>query len=149
RRMGPTFGRNRYVTRPSPASGGRLMRGLFIALFLLVLPGFVTAQSAATLVADAVEVTGNQRLIASGNVEVIYDGTRLSAAQIIYDQAADRLIIDGPILIVGTDGTILTADQASLDPQLENGLLRGARLVLQQQLQLAANQIDRVEGRYS
>jgi len=121
----------------------------FLFLLLLWLPGLVGAQGAATLIADTVEVTGNQRLIASGNVEVIYDGTRLSAARITYDQAADRLIIDGPILIVSADGTILTADQASLDPQLENGLLRGARLVLQQQLQLAANQIDRVDGRYS
>jgi len=124
------------------------MRALLL-LILLTFPGFAAAQSAATLIADLVEVTGNQRLIASGNVEVIYDGTRLSAARITYDQASDRLVIEGPILIVTSDGTILTADQASLDPQLENGLLRGARLVLQQQLQLAANQIDRVDGRYS
>lgn len=124
------------------------MRVLLIALFLL-LPAVATAQGTATLVADNVTVTQNDRLIAQGNIEVLYDGARLTARRVTYDRAADRLSIDGPIVITEPDGTILTADQASLDPQLENGLLRSARIVLDRQLQLAANQIDRVDGRYS
>ncbi len=123
------------------------MRWLFA--LLLMLPCKAIAQGQATLVADRVEVTADARLIASGNVEVFYDGTRLTAARIMYDQTGDLLTIDGPILIRLADGTIFTADAARLDPRLENGILRGARLVLDQQLQLAANRIDRVDGRYS
>ncbi len=118
-------------------------------VWLLILPGWATAQGQATLVADQVMVTADQRLVAAGHVEVFYDGTKLTAASITYDQAGDLLTIEGPILIVAPDGTIFTADAASLDPRLENGILRGARLVLNQQLQLAANQISRVDGRYS
>lgn len=118
-------------------------------LFLCFFPAFASAQGVATLVADEVTVENRNRLIASGNIEVLYAGTRLSARRIVFDQASDRLIIDGPIFIQGPDGQILTADRASLDPQLENGILQGARLVLDQKLQLAANQIDRAEGRYS
>lgn len=121
---------------------------LFIA-FLLFFPTLALSQGAATLVADSVVVTSDDRLVATGNIEVFYDGTRLSAAQISYDPVSDRLAITGPILIQAPDGTILTADRASLDPKMENGMLRGARLVLNQQLQLAANQINRVDGRYS
>lgn len=125
------------------------MRFLF-ALILMALPFAASAQGAATLVADNVFVpAGGQQLIAQGNVEVFYDGTRLSAQSITFDQSTDRLTIEGPIFIVGSDGTILTADAASLDPKLENGILRGARLVLDQQLQLGATQIDRVEGRFT
>ncbi|MGJ8612083.1 MAG: LPS-assembly protein LptD, partial [Octadecabacter sp.] len=125
------------------------MRFLF-AFLLSLLPVMAHAQGAATLVADNVFVpAGGQQLIAEGNVEVFYDGTRLSARRITFDQATDRLTIDGPVFIVTPDGTILTADVASLDPQLENGILRGARLVLDEQLQLAATQIDRVDGRYT
>ena len=121
-----------------------------IALIFALLPAFANAQAAATLVADSVFVpAGGQQLIAEGNVEVFFQGTRMSAQRITFDQAADRLTIEGPVFIVMTDGTILTADAASLDPQLENGILRGARLVLNEQLQLAATQIDRVEGRYT
>ncbi|SLN18559.1 LPS-assembly protein LptD [Pseudooctadecabacter jejudonensis] len=128
----------------------RLLLALLLGLFALKAPTGVAAQSAATLVADSVFIpAGGQTLVADGNVEVFFDGTRLSARRITFDQTADRLTIDGPIFIVTPDGTILNADQASLDPRLENGILQGARLVLNQQLQLAANQIDRVGGRYT
>ena len=121
-----------------------------LALLIVLLPGLVQAQMAATLVADSVVVTsGGEALIADGNVEVFFDGTRMSARRITYDQSSDRLIVEGPVFIVAPDGTILAADAAELDPQLENGILQGARLVLDQQLQLASNQIDRVDGRYT
>ncbi len=119
-----------------------------LALFLLI-PTFAASQGAATLVADNVVIAGQNQLIASGNIEVFYDGTRLSAAQITYNQTGDQLTITGPIVIKTSDGTIFTATAATLDPKLENGILRGARLVLNEQLQLAATQIDRSEGRYS
>ncbi|MEL6640615.1 MAG: LPS assembly protein LptD [Pseudomonadota bacterium] len=107
------------------------------------------AQGVATLVADTVVVEDSRRLVATGNIEAFYDGTRLSATQITYDQTTDQLSIIGPIFLQTEDGQILTADRATLDPRLENGLLRGARLVLDQQLQLAANRIDRVDGRFA
>lgn len=120
-----------------------------LALLLFLLPASLHAQSAATLVADDVSIQNQSLLIASGNINVFYDGTRLSARRIVFDQTNDRLTIDGPIVIQGPGGEIITANRATLDPQLENGILQGARLVLNQQLQLAANQIDRAEGRYS
>jgi LPS-assembly protein len=127
---------------------------LIAAIILALLPVWAAtqagAQAAATLVADSVFVpAGGQQLVAEGNVEVFFDGTRLTAQRIVFDQAAARLTIEGPVFIVAPDGTILTATQASLDPKLENGILRGARLVLADQLQLAANRIDRVDGRYT
>lgn len=103
----------------------------------------------AFLVADNVVVTDDGRLIADGNVEALYDGTRLWAERIVYDQENDTLEIEGPIRIDDGNGIVVLADDASLDSGLENGLLTGARLVLDQQLQLAAVQIARAEGRYS
>lgn len=108
------------------------------------------SQTPATLVADTISIpAGGTRLIARGNVEVFFEDTRLSAQSITFDSASDQLTIVGPIFIQASDGTIFTADAAALDPRLENGILRGARVVLNQQLQLAANQINRVEGRYT
>ncbi|MGA0925124.1 MAG: LPS-assembly protein LptD, partial [Lutimaribacter sp.] len=40
-------------------------------------------------------------------------------------------------------------DTAQLDTLFANGLLRGARMILDQQVQMAANRIDRVDGRYT
>lgn len=116
---------------------------------ICMLPNLVLGQGAATLVADTVMVSDESQLIASGNVEVWFEGSKLTASAITYDQTSDRLFIDGPIIIRAADGSLLTADKADLDPRLQNGMLLGARLVLSQQLQLAANQIDRREGRFS
>ncbi|MEL6959248.1 MAG: LPS assembly protein LptD, partial [Pseudomonadota bacterium] len=126
------------------------MRRLIAVLLVWLMPQMALAQSAASLVADSITIPpGGTQLIASGNVEVFFEDTRLSARRIIFDQTTDRLIMEGPIFIVAGDGTLFTADQADLDPRLENGILRGARLVLNEQLQLGANRIDRVDGRYT
>ena len=102
----------------------------------------------AMLVADSVFVDGTQ-LVAMGNVEAIYDGTILQAGRIIYDRQSETLQIEGPVRIKEGDSLILLADSAALDRNLQNGILRGARLVMDEQLQLAAARVDRVNGRYS
>ncbi len=120
-----------------------------LVLLWLCLAGAAAAQVPATLVADRIVVTVDGQLIAEGNVEVFHDSTRMTASRVTYDRSTDRLTIDGPILVVTDDGTVFSAQQATLTPQLESGVLLGARLVLNRQLQLAAGRIDRAEGRYS
>ena len=128
------------------------LRRLAAALLCLCLPIGAPAQQqgdAAVLVADNLFITRDRVLVAEGNVEAFQDGTRLRANAIRYDQDAGALSIEGPILLTEGDETTIFADAAELDADLRNGLLTGARLVLNQQLQLAALQINRVDGRYS
>jgi len=103
----------------------------------------------ATLLADALRIEADRVLVAEGNVEVFYDGVRLSASRITYDRAGDRIAIEGPIRLVESSGDILLADSAELDTDLSDGILRSARLVLDQQLQLAAAEIARDGARYT
>ncbi len=127
----------------------RLVIQTCMLAFLMLSPLHLMAQGTATLVADNVRIApGGTTLEAIGNVQVFYDGTTLSAAAIVFNQTTDSLTISGPIFIRSPDGTVLSAEQASLDPRLENGVLRSARVVLNQQLQLATSRIDRVDGRY-
>ena len=103
----------------------------------------------ALLVADRVFVTAERTLIAEGNVEAFQGETRLRASRITFDRATGQLTIDGPIRI-DQGGTItVLANSAQMDKGLQNGLLTGARMVLDQQLQLAALQMTRVGGRYT
>ena len=121
----------------------------FVVLLLLCLPVPALAQGAATLVADSVTLNTQEQLVATGNVEVLFEGSRLSARQIVFDRPSDTLQIIGPIVIQDAGGAVFLADRATLDPRLENGILQGARIVLDQQLQIVANQIDRRDGRYT
>ncbi|MBA86023.1 MAG: organic solvent tolerance protein [Rhodobacteraceae bacterium] len=123
---------------------------------LALLPVSAAAQGAETetsppavLVADSLSLSGRTRLIAQGHVEVMHGNARLKAARIEYDRTKDQLIITGPITLTEGEDTVILAGSGELDSKLENGILRGARMVFEQQVQLAANQINRIGGRYT
>ena len=120
------------------------MRRLLILLLLLAFPA--AAQDRATLVADSVSVLSGSILVASGHVEVYFQGQRLTASEVRYDREADRLIITGPIRIDDGKGSVFTAEQAELSADLTEGLLTSARLVLNRQLQLTAAELIRSDG---
>ncbi|HMO71605.1 MAG TPA: LPS assembly protein LptD [Paracoccaceae bacterium] len=126
------------------------MRALLLALWVLLAGALpLAAQDQASLVADRVAITGRDVLVAEGGVEVFYQGRRLRASRISYDRAADRLTIEGPIVLSDGSGSFILADQADLSADLTEGVLRSARLVLNRQLQLAASEVQRIGNRYT
>ena len=132
---------------------GKIRRaGLMLALCWLGLFGTLPqahAQDLATLVAERVEITGGSALIAEGNVEIYFKGRRLKAQRIVYDKAADSLQISGPIVLQDGTGTVILASAADLSADLTEGVLQSARVVLNQQLQLASAEVQRIGGRYT
>ncbi len=123
--------------------------GLAAAFVVTVAPVPTAMAGQASLIADRVSVDGNSALIAQGNVVVLYEGTRLTASRVVYDNTTDQLSIEGPITITRDDGTVLVAEAAELSSDLRNGILKSARLVLNEQLQIAAAQLNRVNDRYT
>ncbi|MBZ4023435.1 hypothetical protein CKO11_13310 [Rhodobacter sp. TJ_12] len=111
-------------------------------------PASTPVSDAATLLADRILLTGSNTIIATGNVEVYWREHRLSATRITYDQSQNRLAIEGPIRMVepGATGSVILADQAELSRDLQDGVMRGARMVLSRELQLAANSLERQDG---
>jgi LPS-assembly protein len=103
----------------------------------------------AMLIADRVAIDRDRRLVAEGNVMVIHEGRRLQAQRIVYDPRTEALTIDGPILLTDGAGTIVTGAQAVIAADLGDGILKSARLVLNRQLQIAAEEVARVSGRYT
>ncbi|WP_227269442.1 LPS-assembly protein LptD [Roseobacter weihaiensis] len=107
------------------------------------------AAPAAVLVADDVFIAADRELVARGNVEVFQDGVRLEAEEIRYDRVSGALVIQGPIRMQDGDSITVLASAAELEPDLRSGILTGARVVMNQQLQLSAAQMQRVNDRYS
>ena len=101
------------------------------------------------LVADRVFISPNRQLVAEGHVEAFQGDIRLQAERITYDRQNGTLSLEGPIRIDQGGNLTVLADAAELDTGLRDGILRGARMVFDQQVQLAALQMTRVEGRYS
>ena len=124
-------------------------RAVLLGVLMLFAAAGQLAAQAASLLADSVQIDGDSVVTASGNVEVLAEGVRLTASRISYDSRTDKLTIEGPIVLSQGGNSVILASSAELDSQLRNGLLRSARLVLDQQLQLAAIEISRVDGRYT
>lgn len=137
----------------------RLLPLVLAALLAPAAPLHVSAQGAAldaqqqardvVLVADNLQLLGRNRLIAEGHVEAFYGDITLRAARIVYDRAKNSLTVEGPITLSQGEDLVILASSAELDTELRNGLMRGARMIMNQQLQLAAVQLTRVGGRYS
>ena len=132
-----------------PRALSPLIAALLIAAAVLLAPLRALAQDQASLVADSVSIAGDSRLIAEGAVEVFYKGSRLRASRIVFDRASDTLTIDGPIHLTDASGTVILADSAALSRDMRDGILTSARMVLNDQLQLAANSMSRIAGRYT
>lgn len=126
-----------------------LRRLLTTVALATALAGPLGAQDRATLVADSLQIADDSKLIAEGGVEVFFQGRRLTASRILYDQQAGRLTIEGPIRLTDESGeTVILASQADLAADMTEGLLTSARVVLNSQLQMAASEARRVGGRY-
>ncbi|MFD1156479.1 LPS-assembly protein LptD [Roseovarius aestuarii] len=127
------------------------LAAILIALISLPTSGMAQDASAlgALLVADEVYITGDDKLVAEGNVEAVYQGQRLKAKSITYDRSTEMLSIEGPMTLNDGQSTLVLADSGELDRNMANGILRGARVVFDDQLQMAAHRMDRVNGRYT
>ena len=126
-----------------------LLRAARVVLSLALAAQAQEAEAPALLIADTVFVTADGKLVAEGNVEAFQGDVRLRAQRITFDRTSGSLNIEGPIRIdQGGTATVL-ADAAQMDEGLQNGLLTGARLVLDQQLQLASVHMTRLNGRYT
>ena len=104
---------------------------------------------AATVLADRIQLEGDRTLIAAGGVVVWYQGARLVASRIVVDGPSGVLTIEGPIHLSNPGATdpdtqsVLVADSAQLDRELQDGIIRGARMVLARELQLASRDAQR------
>lgn len=125
------------------------LRSVLFALLLTTLPLNAPAQEMATLLADRMSVSGDTLLVAEGGVEVRYRGQTLRASTVRYDRATDRLAITGPITVSDENGNFVLADAADLSTDLTEGVLTSTRMVLNKQMQIAAQQMFRVGGRYT
>ena len=119
------------------------------ALVMCFGAGALQSQEFASLVADSISVDPAGRLTATGNVEILVQGTRLTATAVSYQSDGDQLTISGPIRVTDEDGTVFLADYADLDGSLRDGLLVSARMVLERHFQIAANRIARTSNRYT
>ncbi|WGI20763.1 LPS assembly protein LptD [Amylibacter sp. IMCC11727] len=102
-----------------------------------------------SLIADSVDFDpASGVLIARGNVQVFRGSQVLATQEVIYDQRKKQLSIPGPLTLTDGENVVTRANSAQLDSDLRNGLIQGAELLIQQQLQLVSNRMHRQDGKF-
>lgn len=119
---------------------------LVLAAFVVALPAL--AQERAVFIADTMVIAEDGALLAEGTFEARYRNMRVSADRMRYNRATDTVVLDGNITFDDGQGTVYLADFAQLSGDFQTGILQSARVIVGQQLQMAASQIQRVDGRY-
>ncbi len=112
-------------------------------------PSAQISENNTTLIADSVTALPDGTLIAEGNVEVLSKGQVLRATKVTFNDRTGALDIEGPIVITNGPNSVILADSAELTDEFRNGLIRSARMVINQKLQIAAAEINRVNDRYT
>jgi LPS-assembly protein len=102
------------------------------------------------LVADKIEYSKAVGiLIASGNVKVFYEDTVLAAETITYNQQTNEIEIIGPFTLQQGSQTAISGKDAIVNTNLQDGLILGARALINQQLQISAKQLDSVGDKFN
>jgi len=130
----------------------RFTRILTALCSLLLSVNLASAQQQpnATLSADRIVYTSGYKVLrASGNVVIIYGQSLLEASALTFDEKNDRITADGPLRLRQGDNLTILASFAELSGNMKDGILKSARMVLNQQLQLTAVEITRSKGRYN
>ena len=112
--------------------------------------GQVDPEQPVALIADEIRFDSEAGTVtAIGNVEVYYGQRTLTAERIVYNDRTGQIQATGGLVLRDPTGTTVFADAAELDADLRNGLVAGARSVLDQNTKLAAVEARRIDERYN
>lgn len=126
-----------------------MTRLLIFVSFLLASASVALAQDQddpVRMIADRIEIAPDGDLIASNDIEIFYGAENLIAEEIRYDTETETLNVTGPILFTDENGDTIEAEFAELSRDLQNGLLKSARIMLEDQLELQAAEMERIDG---
>lgn len=91
----------------------------------------------------------NDRVVASGDVELSVGEHVLKARQLVYDRRQDRVTAEGEVVLVLPGGETLFADRLELTGDLREGFVRHVGARLDEDVRIAANAATRREGRWT
>ena len=130
-----------------------------VFLFAFVLLFFVIQQPAEAsnakdrllIISDTASISPETELfIATGNVEVYFNGARLIAPKVSYHLVSEWVSVDGPFELTDPDGSTTTYGEfAELSPDLAEGVIFAVRRVVGETLNVQAAELKREQGRYT
>jgi len=88
----------------------------------------------------------NQRVAATGRVQMYYKGSSIEADKVVYDQKTKRLRAEGNVIIVQADGQIVHGQILDLNDDYRDGFVDSLRLEAPDRTRFAAPRAERSKG---
>ncbi len=100
-----------------------------------------------TFAADEVDYDKDKSLVtATGHVEAWQNGHVLRADKVVFDRTTGVAAATGNVVLLEPDGEVMFADYAEMKNNMNDGILKDVRALLQQNGHLAANGAQRTGG---
>lgn len=85
-------------------------------------------------------------VVAQGNVQIEYDGNKLVAERVTYNQATRRMTASGKVEIVERDGNRIYGDQIDITDDFRDGFVNGLRVETVDDTRFVAESAERSTG---
>jgi len=103
-----------------------------------------------SLIADVITVSEDGNVInAKGNVNISFEDQSLKASMISYNKLTGKIIALGPIILDDGNQAVILADEAILDKNFNNAVLKRVRFVLSRSLEISSAKVIRENSRFN
>ena len=127
-----------------------LFKYILISILLVISNPMLGQETPLRLISDTISYDKmSENLSATGNVKVIYEKTTLSAEKISYDKKNDKLSIIGNFTINDGENIIISDNDAIINTKFRNGLIKGARAIINEKLQISAQSLNQEDVNYN
>ncbi len=102
--------------------------------------------SDADLLLEANEVTydfDHDKIIATGDVQVYYDGNTVQAHQIVFDRKSKQLTAAGNVIFIEANGTVVRTEEMNLSEDFSEGFARALQIDTTKRTRFLAEQARR------
>jgi LPS-assembly protein len=113
----------------------------------LVDAGDVDGSAQMLLEADTVVYDNDQQTVtAAGDVRIEYDGNRVVARRVVYNQQTGRIVATGDVEIIDRDGTRIYSDEIDVTDDFKDGFINALRIQTVDDTYFAAESAERRAG---
>jgi len=126
------------------------LKYILVSILFLISNPIFGQESNVSLISDKIDYNKlSGELIATGNVQVLYDKILLSADKIKYNSNLDKLSIIGKFVIYDGKNSVSSNNDAIINTKLKSGLIKGARAIINNRLQISAQSLNQENTNYN
>jgi len=106
-----------------------------------------TQETQAAIEADRISYDNKgEKVTATGQVHIVYQGKTLQADEVIWDQPKDEIKAQGNVILTQPDGTVIFTEEAILQDGMREGVLASLQILTDDNARITGATAKRIDG---